>query len=1311
MPVPCSIPLIGAAIGGSVIAEECRGNYATARQIAETALAGVRQDANPLRLGAALLELGVVRLLQGEAAGAAACFAEIPRAAAEDQVLQLRCAAYTDLAACARFSLLPGHVGLFAQLLGDHVGVAALEINQRWDAVRYLRARQPWVALARSIDDRPARSEADLVLGMLASLPSDRSTFQTARRMQQPIAERQWQLLLGPQRELRQRLHALDADSSLLASIDLAQADLARLARREAPAQALLQQALAAYANAGDDAGQAFCHMRRGDWLAAPNSSPESWNLFLSDPGLTTSERSWEQERIEFARDQIDIAGARAAYAEAERLWSAAHAPRGLAALALRSSYLHMLEGDYARAIEAAAQARAGFEAAGDQLGAWTACAHLALSQLGAGELPEQTAAAIGSWGAAEGSFSYALGLGMFFSRAARRWLVWEGDYERALAAYRLAAALYQALGAGAAELQNALDQGVVYEALGDSRTALTFTMPAIELYEQIVAERVAQGHPDQHRTVALAIACIELTQKAYTLSLRQLDPDDMSTMAKRLQHLLDELLTLSGSSASASPRASLLTSLSRVLSKRSLLTEQASSEWKLWLTAQQVHTILQQAAVLIPLYFARQRRASPGLAAEALYTQALAAAERADADQRDFLVAAVHLEQQHLEQARAAFCRYFTASKAQPGFAGIITHTLSRLWGQAGQLEARAHEISAHSTALSFLVRCNAFDDAQAHLQALGQLAGPSWWARERYPWNALRCIGELYEGQGDLDQALETYDFAIDQFEARRAQLTRDELRTTVANDAGPQLLYFLAARAALRQHALAVEQGDHERRMSCAQAMFLYAERGRARALLDQIAGSATHATLPQAERQELFAWRQAMTRQAVWRGLLAREQARTAPDQARVAELIARVDQEDALIDQLEAGLARTSPHLFRAVNPQATLLSLAEVSALLPPGTLLLQYVFLRGDLIGWAMTHEGMVRAHHATIDSQQLSDQILAFHHACERQASIVDAGAQLAGILLAPFADIIDSSAHVLIVPYGASHQLPFHALPWHGQPLAMSHTVSYLPNASMLQFARHTSVERPPRLLAVGSPARMSYLTQVGSSRQAAPDLPAAAVEAAYVASMFEGSVLLLHERATEAAVIEHLGHCSLLHLATHGYLSSEAPLLSSLLLADGAELSVYELLGLHLDVDLVVLSACRTAQGEMTSGDEVLGLARGLLAAGARAAIVSLWPVDDLATSLLMKQFYERLHAGDTPAQALRQAQAYLCTLDPEQIKSEIEQMRAALQHLGEAALEQQTPIAEARDTRRPGAPNRRRDYHHPFYWAPFLLIGH
>jgi CHAT domain-containing protein len=288
------------------------------------------------------------------------------------------------------------------------------------------------------------------------------------------------------------------------------------------------------------------------------------------------------------------------------------------------------------------------------------------------------------------------------------------------------------------------------------------------------------------------------------------------------------------------------------------------------------------------------------------------------------------------------------------------------------------------------------------------------------------------------------------------------------------------------------------------------------------------------------------------------------------------------------------------------------------------------------------------------------------------------------LSEVLLEPLAASIRASSRLIIVPYGVAHALPFHALLLDGEPIGASRTITYLPSASVLQFLQDEAHSPDDRILVVGNPTG---------------DLTAAATEAAYVASLYNAQPLI-GDDATEEAVRQRISDAELLHFATHGNLSATSPLASSLSLAGGDELTVYELMGLRLKARLVVLSACDTGRGEATGGDDVLGLARGLLAAGARAAVVSLWPVDDVATSLFMGEFYRSLRGGQSPAAALRAAQNSLRTLTPDGVSRELDALKRGL------ILAQAGSATDVADHRGPATG----DYSHPHFWAPFVFIG-
>jgi CHAT domain-containing protein len=136
---------------------------------------------------------------------------------------------------------------------------------------------------------------------------------------------------------------------------------------------------------------------------------------------------------------------------------------------------------------------------------------------------------------------------------------------------------------------------------------------------------------------------------------------------------------------------------------------------------------------------------------------------------------------------------------------------------------------------------------------------------------------------------------------------------------------------------------------------------------------------------------------------------------------------------------------------------------------------------------------------------------------------------------------------------------------------------------------------------------------------------------------------------------------------LHLATHGEFRADNPLFSGLALA-GGWLTTLDIFNLHLNADLVTLSACQTGRSLVGGGDELFGLMRAFLAAGAASLVATFWTVEDRATARLMAHFYERLSSGESKGAALRHAQ---------------------LQFLAEGADEV---------------------YRHPYFWAPFFLSG-
>ena len=233
------------------------------------------------------------------------------------------------------------------------------------------------------------------------------------------------------------------------------------------------------------------------------------------------------------------------------------------------------------------------------------------------------------------------------------------------------------------------------------------------------------------------------------------------------------------------------------------------------------------------------------------------------------------------------------------------------------------------------------------------------------------------------------------------------------------------------------------------------------------------------------------------------------------------------------------------------------------------------------------------------------------------------------------------------IAIVPHGLLHRVPFHAL-FDGEAYVLDRfEVSYAPSATVFSLCQKRVPRNSDGALVVGV---------------ADPLIPNVADEARAVASHLPGARVLSDGLATTDAVRDEVPGCGVLHLACHGMFRADNPMFSSLKLHDGW-LTAADVLRLDLGGALVTLSACESARNRVLAGDEILGLTRGFLGAGAATLVASLWLVQDETTSRMMEDWYARLGNGAGRASALRDVQL---------------------------ALKERHP--------------------HPYYWAPFVLIG-
>jgi len=242
--------------------------------------------------------------------------------------------------------------------------------------------------------------------------------------------------------------------------------------------------------------------------------------------------------------------------------------------------------------------------------------------------------------------------------------------------------------------------------------------------------------------------------------------------------------------------------------------------------------------------------------------------------------------------------------------------------------------------------------------------------------------------------------------------------------------------------------------------------------------------------------------------------------------------------------------------------------------------------------------------------------------------------ASEELYELLIEPVLPYIKTKL-VYISPDSVLNYLPFEALQKDGRYLIEDYSVAYTPSGSVLKICMDRNRDRRESVLALGNP----------NLRNPAFRLVHAENEVNSLKGLFPKVDVYTGDDATEGVVQERGGEYDILHFACHGELNLDDPMLTSLRLAPDDENDGYlhagEVFEHDLSASLVVLSACNSALGELTSGNELMGLTRSFLYAGVPSIVASLWTVDDRSTSYLMEHFYKNL-ATMNKADALREA---------------------------------------------------------------------
>ncbi|MBD1892553.1 tetratricopeptide repeat protein [Coleofasciculus sp. FACHB-SPT9] len=325
-------------------------------------------------------------------------------------------------------------------------------------------------------------------------------------------------------------------------------------------------------------------------------------------------------------------------------------------------------------------------------------------------------------------------------------------------------------------------------------------------------------------------------------------------------------------------------------------------------------------------------------------------------------------------------------------------------------------------------------------------------------------------------------------------------------------------------------------------------------------------------------------------------------------------------------------------------------------------------------------------------VKREELNRTIVDFRSALKNpNANAKEPAQKLYNWLIQPIeAALKEANAQTIIyAPDGQLRYIPLAALYDGNQWLVQKYRVNNITALSLIEWDKKPQA---PKILA-GAFSQGNYSFQVGDRNFNFGGLRFAGKEVENLAAMLPNTTGLLNRDFSEKEILARISDYSILHFATHAAFVTGKPEDSFILFGNGDRANFRDVETWPLkNTDLVVLSACETGVGgQLGDGKEILGFGYLMQKAGARAAIASLWTVDDGGTQALMNAFYTALENGNTPkAESLRQAQIALITGD----------YTALGQERGIFVVERIRDI--------PGNVSDRLS--HPYYWAPFILIG-
>ena len=543
---------------------------------------------------------------------------------------------------------------------------------------------------------------------------------------------------------------------------------------------------------------------------------------------------------------------------------------------------------------------------------------------------------------------------------------------------------------------------------------------------------------------------------------------------------------------------------------------------------------------------------------------------------------------------------------------------------------------------------------------------------------WEAFLYVANSYKKQAKFDDALKNYEYSIAAIESVRSTLELEELKASYLGTDKRIEAYHNLIDLLTRLH-------QSEPKKAYEAKAFNYLEKAKARAFLDSL--EVAQVSISQGIDTKLSAQEKLLNNDitSLYKKLLVPDL--TAEQKNDINEKLKKFEDD---YERLKREIRATSPAYANLRYPEIITLNEAQ-EKLVDNQTTYISYSIGKDNSFGFAISKNGLkifpisprkqlqakVSSHIKVITDKENAD----FHLGQELYAELVRPG-------------LDRQTKRLVFVPDDILYFLPFETLLQSGNQgrwLIQDYAIAYAPSLSSLweiiKRGQRDGTKQKKDILAFGDPVYGPAEDQDNS--QNSSDifqhfysssafkffrLKYSGVEVQRIAALFDKSRVEIFQRenASEQELKKlDLDSFKIIHFAAHGLIDDQKPARSSIVLSldsksqEDGFVQMREIYNLRMGADLVSLSACQTGLGQFIRGEGIEGLNRAFFYAGASSVLMSLWSINDQASSQLMERFYFHLLSSNSIMDALQKAKLEMIAFKP---------------------------------------------FSHPFYWAAFVITG-